>query len=254
MALKLKLTKAEHAALDPKLQAEYKAAGDEFVLDAEIEDTGELKRALDRERLEKKAEKERADKVAKELQDTKDATARSTGDIATLEKSWKDKEKTNNDAHKAEIEKRDNHLKKLLVEQVATALAAELGGDNAALLLPHITPRLTADMTGETPFTRVLDKDGKPSALNVEDLKKEISGDARFKAVIIASKASGGGANGQGRKPNGGVPEAGGAKKLKDMGDAERKEWFTRDPEGFNAAVAADKAALVDRPAVPRAI
>jgi hypothetical protein len=47
MALKRKLTKAEHAALQPLLQAEYKAEGEDFVLDASgFEDPGELKRAL----------------------------------------------------------------------------------------------------------------------------------------------------------------------------------------------------------------
>lgn len=51
MALKRKVTKAEHEKLAKELQALYKADGEEFVLDAEgDDDTSGLKSALDKER------------------------------------------------------------------------------------------------------------------------------------------------------------------------------------------------------------
>src|SRR4051812_7893121 len=90
--LKRKLTKAEHAALQPLLQAEYKAEGEDFVLDASgFDDPGELKRALDREKQEKKDAKTEADTLRTKLATITDVDARRAGDIATLEKSWQGK-------------------------------------------------------------------------------------------------------------------------------------------------------------------
>jgi hypothetical protein len=65
-------------------------------------------------------------------------------------------------------------------------------------------------------------------------LKKEIAADKRFAAVIVASKASGGGAAGSGRPNGGGAPT--GKKTFKDMNEKERVDWYKRDPEGFNQA------------------
>lgn len=244
MALKRKITKAEHAAMNPLLQAEYKAEGEDFVLDAEgFDDPAELKRALDRVREEHKVAAKKATDAETELRTIKEGSARASGDIATLEKSWKEKLAANDLLHATELAKRDKHLQSTLVDSVANQLAADLGGENAALLLPHIKDRLTADLTGDTPLTRVLDKEGKPSAFSVEDLKKEISGDARFKAVVIASKGSGGGAAGV--RPNGGGAPTG-QKKFGELNDAERNEWYKRDAPGFLQASEANKKEVFD--------
>lgn len=252
MALKRKISKSDYTALNALLQAEYKLEGEEYILDAEgFDDPAELKRALDREREEKKAAAKKATDAETELRTLKEGTARSSGDIATLEKSWKDKEAIREKEHKAELEKRDKHLQATLVDSVATQLASELGGENAALLIPHIKGRLTADLTGDTPLTRVLDKDGKPSAFSVEDLRKEISSDTRFKSVIVVGKGSGGGAAGAGRPNNGGA--GAGQKKFGELNDAERTQWYKDDPNAFNAAAAAHRAEVADRPAVRRA-
>jgi hypothetical protein len=236
MALKRKITKAEFDALNPLLQAEYKAEGSDFVLDAQgFDDPGELRRALDRERQEKAAAKTEAEGLRTKLATITDVDARRTGDIATLEKSWGEKVDKIKKEHKDEIAQRDKFIQQTLVDSVALNIATELGGDNATLLLPHIKTRLAADTTGDTPLTRVLDKDGKPSAFNVEDLKKEIANDKRFSAVVIASKASGGGA--AGGRPNGGGA-SNGQKKFQEMNDKERTEFYQRDPQGFREAAA----------------
>lgn len=236
MALKRKISKTEHAALAELLQKEYKADGEEFVLDAEgFDDPAELKRAKDREAQNAKDQKARADKAESDLQALREGTARSSGDIATLEKSWKEKNEKLEKDHRAELAKRDGHLQATLIDAVAVKLATDIAGPNADILLPHIKVRLTSDLTGEAPLTRVLDKDGKPSASSVEDLKKEISSDARFKAIVVASNASGGGAAGNGRPTNGGAA-SGAGQKFHELNDAERVDFYKRDPQGFETA------------------
>jgi hypothetical protein len=241
MALKRKITKAEHAALNPLLQAEYKAEGEDFILDASgYEDPGELKRALDREKQAKKDAEAEALRLKTELATITNTDARRAGDIATLEKSWQGKL----DAEKADaamkLAQKDKFINETLVDSVALAVSTELAAENAIVLLPHVKQRLAAELTGEKPLTRVLDKDGKPSALSVDDLKKEFAGDKRFASVVIASRASGGGAaGGNGSSNNGGAGSGG--KKFKELNDQERTDYYKRDPKGFEQAAAADR-------------
>jgi hypothetical protein len=234
MALKRKLTKAEHSALNPLLQAEYKAEGEDFVLDATgFEDPGELRRALARVREEKTTLETELTTARTKIDTITAADARRAGDVATLEKSWQDKlDAEKRDATK-KLEAKDKFLQTTLVDSVASKLATEVGGDNADLLVPHIKSRLSAELTGEIPLTRVLDKDGKPSAMTVEDLRKEIETDKRFASVVIKSKASGGGAAGAGRPAGGGAASG---RKFKELNDKERTEWYKRDPDGFTQA------------------
>lgn len=242
MALKRKITKAEYAVLNPLIQAEYKADGTEdFVLDASgYEDPGELKRALDREKQEKKDAKEKVTALETKLATITDTDARRAGDIATLEKSWKDKLDAAVADATVKLSQKDKFINETLVDSVALAAATELAGENGIVLLPHLKQRLAAELTGEKPLTRVLDKDGKPSALSVEDLKKEFAGDKRFASVVIASRASGGGAaGGNGSSNNGGAGSGG--KKFKELNDQERTDWYKRDPAGFEQAAAADR-------------
>lgn len=193
MALKKKITKEEYAKLAEHFKGEYKADGDNFILDVEgEEDTGELRRANERNKAAAKEEKKRADEAQAKLDALGDEGARKAGDIVTLEKSF-------NEKLKLEIEKRENvinkqkaHIQTQLVDNVAHKLASELS-DSPKLLLPHIKARLSADFDGEEPQTRVLDAMGKLSAFTVDDLKKEFSTSKDFSAIIRVSKASGAG-------------------------------------------------------------
>ncbi|WEM33661.1 head scaffolding protein [Pseudomonas phage PSA-KC1] len=71
--------------------------------------------------------------------------------------------------------------------------------------MPHIKSRLMADFEGDTPVTRVLDKDGKPSALTIDELANEFVANKDFSAIITASKASGGA--GKPSQNGGGAPK-----------------------------------------------
>lgn len=198
MALKKKLTKAEYEKLSDALKSEYISDGDDYKLDLDgDEDTGALKRAKDREtQLRRDAEK-KAKELEEQLAAISDTDARKKGDIETLEKSWQKKEGETKAAYDARIAKLEGHIKTSLVDTVASQIAHKISSA-PALILPHIKARLAADLEGDTPLTKVLDKDGKPSAFTVEDLTKEFLANKDFSAIMIGSKASGGGAPKQG--------------------------------------------------------
>ena len=93
--------------------------------------------------------------------------------IATSE-NWKDR---------ATGERRERH-----VGTAADKIAARFSVPR--LVTPDIAKRLDVDpKDGKT--VRVLDKDGKPSALTLVDLEKEFVDNPEFKAILIASKSSG---------------------------------------------------------------
>lgn len=229
--LKIKLTKDEHAGLPTDFQKEYKADGDNFVLDTDVafEDVTPLKNALT---AEKKHRKEATEKVAAletsiasltAEKETLEARALKPGD---LEKSYQQKiEKLTADA-KAREGTLNGQLKTLLVDNVAQSLANEISV-SPDLILPHILKRLTVEEQDGKFLTRVLDSDGKASALSANELKAELLADARFAPIVKASNASGGGA--QGSK----APPAGGTKDFKSMSEGEKTALFKSNPTEF---------------------
>jgi hypothetical protein len=233
--LKMKITKSAFDELAEEFRKEYKLSGDDYILDLEgYEDPGELRRARDREKLEAQKEKERADKLQKERDDWNDDKSKRRGDIDALEQSWKDKNtKIKADAD-AEIAKARNQTKKLLVDNVAESIANKIS-ITPKLLAPLIKQRLAVDFETDVALTRVLDSEGKPSALTLDELEKEFSTNKEFASIIRASNASGGGASGN---------QGGGASKaFKDMGDKERTELYKSDPARFHREAAAQKSA-----------
>jgi hypothetical protein len=240
MALKRKINKADYEKLDKAIQLEYKVDGDDFVLDAEgFEDVTPLKRAKDREVQLHNETKEELKTANEELKILRKAN----GDIATLEKSWQKKFDDSETKHKDEVTKLRGHVQVLSSDGEAVKLASTLAGDNAQLLLPHIKARLVTDLDGDKPLVRVLDKEGKPSALSLGDLEKEFREDKRFSPVVIASKASGSGASGSGGTGgNGGAGTS--QKKFHELNDKERTDWYKSDQAGFQKAAADYKASL----------
>lgn len=249
MALARMITKAVHAALVPALQVEYKAdaTGENFILDATgFEDPAELRRAKDREKARAdEAETKLADATTKLSALGPDAQ-RKLADITVIEKSHQDKYNKDTTELKNKLADKDRYIESQLIDSVALKMATDLAGDNAGILTPHIKTRLKIEHNeGGSPLTRVLDKDGKPSALSVSDLQKEFSENPQYKVLVIATKGSGGGAAGSNTGAGGGAAGAGGdKKKFKDLSTAERKEWFDRDKAGF---MEASKAAEQER-------
>lgn len=192
MALKKKLTKAEYEKLSEHIKAEYIEDGDGFRLDIDgDEDTGALKRAKDREAQLRRDAEAQLREAQEELDRINGDDARKKGDIATLEKSWQKKIDDTKAEYEGKVSKLTAHTTKTLVDNVATQIATKIS-NAPALLLPHIKSRLQADFEGDSPVTRVLEKDGKPSAMTVEELAAEFVANKDFSAIITASKASGG--------------------------------------------------------------
>lgn len=197
--MKRKINKEAWEKLSPELQALYKADGDNYVLDLEDdEDVGALLRAKEHEKTARQA----AEKEAKELKDKLDKlgyeTSKNNKDIDAIEKSWADKLEAQKKEFEDKILSANSKMKNLLVDNVASDLANKLS-TAPKLLLPHIKNRLSVDFDGEMPKTRILDNEGKPSALTIEDFEKEILANKEYSAILKGNSSSGSGASQDGR-------------------------------------------------------
>ena len=227
--------------VDEKFHDLYeKKADGKFHLKVEDDNGDDLKRAKDREKEARKAaEQEAADlreklkKAEAKKQEDEAEAARKAGDIKALEESWGKKLEDSVAEKQAEIDKLNGVIKNQMVDTVALELATELSEKSPKLLLPHIQSRLSVEISDGKPITRVLDKDGKPSAMNVDDLKKEFFTNEDFSEIITGSKASGGGATGAG-------DGKGGARKTKwaDFTTAELVEIKNKDRKQYDALLA----------------
>ncbi|EJF31705.1 MULTISPECIES: hypothetical protein [Enterobacteriaceae] len=206
MTIKFKVTKEEFDALDDAQKAMYAESGEGYQLAIEgLPDVSGLSKKVDELLGEKKSEQEKRRAAEEAAKKAAEEQARKNGDIEALEKSWGEKLSAREAELMAQVQERDSRLHTLLVDNEAQRLAADLAGDNAALILPHIKSRLAV----EEGKTRVLDLSGKPSASSLEDLSKEFRSNKLFAPVIISSKASGTGgaedknpgAGGDGFKP-----------------------------------------------------
>ena len=140
---------------------------------------------------EKKAQQEAARKAAEEA-------AEKSGDVEALKASYEQKFGETKAEYEQRINSMTSTLENLTVNQTATELAAELAlPGSAKALLPHIRQRLKMSMDANgVPEVTVVDTDGKPSALSIADLRKEIESDAAFAPLLAGTKATGGGAAG----------------------------------------------------------
>jgi len=198
MAVKKEIDTTDFETLDDSLKSLYvKTDGDKYRLDLDDDwsskqtNDGELKRALDRERQEAKEAKAELAKMRKELVDGKTLTAKKAGDIETLEKQWNEKLTKQERESLEKLTRKDEFIKKTLVDNVAIQIANKIAPKNVEIILPHIKARLAADLDGDSPVTRVLDQSGQTSVLSVKDLQDEFVANPVFAPIIEASKASG---------------------------------------------------------------
>jgi len=123
--------------------------------------------------------------------------AKKSGDVDALEKSWREKLENETKTRDEKIAAFQATINKMTAGSTASKMAADIAIPGSAdVLMPHIERRLKTEMTDDGPIVRVLDKDGKPSAISVDDLKKEISEDKAFAPLIVGSMANGSGAPG----------------------------------------------------------
>jgi dsDNA-specific endonuclease/ATPase MutS2 len=199
MSLQFKVKDLE--GIDESVQSLYEKAEDGYQLKVEgmpeVEDVSGLKSALEKEREKRRQailEREEAAEKARQVAEEK---ARKSGDLEALEKSWE--QKYNKLQQDLETEKKD--LLGVLENNTIHATAMELATSNAVqgsakVLLPAFEGRIGMEFREGKAVPVVLDAEGKPSAMSVDELVEEVRNDPAYAPVIVASKATGGGATG----------------------------------------------------------
>lgn len=234
--MKYLIDKAAFDALEPSLQAFYKAQGENYVLAVEGlpapqgEDVTGLKAKNDELLAELRANKTKAREAEEAARLANEEAARKNGDTEALDRSW-------NEKHTKALGEKDTALSTLQAQVHALTVgstAARLAGElavqgSSAILQQLIEPRLTMEIRDGRPVVVVLDNDRRPSALTVDEFKEQLFSDAALAPLIAASRATGGGAPG-GKSP-------GGKSKLSDMSESERKQLAKDNPAEFDRLV-----------------
>lgn len=226
--MKFIITATDFEALGEELKKLYtKQADGSYKLSVdglpEPEDTTALKNAKEHE---KKARQE-AEKKVRDLEAQLGKKAKEDGDIDALEKSWQDKLTKREQELTLVIEGHKSQLQKILVDNVAQEIASRIS-TAPRLILPHIKDRLRVEEKDGELITRVIDGAGKPSALSLKDLESEFVASTDFASIIIGSKGSGSGAQGN--------HKGGSAKPFNELTEAERTDLYRRDPDAYERA------------------
>jgi len=200
--------------IDESLQGLYEQTDTGYQLkvtgipEPEKEDLSGLKNKVDELLREKKAASQKAREAAEEAEAARLEAAKKGNDTEALDKSWQEKFNAREVELKKELDELSGTLVKLTSGQTATKIAAEIAVQGSAdVLLPHLERRLRTEFREGSPVTVVLDKDGKPSAMSVDELKAEFQNSAAFAPLIVGTKANGAGRTGGNESSGAGVNE-----------------------------------------------
>jgi hypothetical protein len=201
-------------SIDESLQGLYEQTDTGYQLkvtgipEPEKEDLSGLKNKVDELLREKKAASQKAREAAEEAEAARLEAAKKGNDTEALDKSWQEKFNAREVELKKELEELSGTLVKLTSGQTATKIAAEIAVQGSAdVLLPHLERRLRTEFRDGSPVTVVLDKDGKPSAMSIDELKAEFQNSAAFAPLIVGTKANGAGRTGGNESSGAGVNE-----------------------------------------------
>lgn len=190
-------------------------------MDKRDEDEKGLKAKVDELLAESKAAKEAKKKADEEAAEAKRKAAEEGGDVEAIKASYEDKIAKLTAEKDDEIASLTKALTGATVEAQATAIASEIAVPGSERHVRRdILDRMAADVVDGKVTIKVLDKDGKPSALTPDELKAEIAGDPANKSLIRATDSSGGGA----ANPNGG---AGGLKRS-EMSSKDKADYIDK--------------------------
>jgi hypothetical protein len=190
--LKFELDKIDD--LDDNLKPMYEQSGDKYRL--KVEGIPQPDNSL-AERLAKLEANNRSlleeKRLAKEAEEAATlAAAKKGGDVEALEKSWAQKLADREAELAGEVNNYKAMVTSLTVGATAATFAAEVFGDNADLMMHHVNNRMTTEVIEGRAKVRVLDKEGKPTAMTIDDLKAEFKNNPRFAQFVVGSRASGG--------------------------------------------------------------
>ena len=192
------------------------------------EEVNGLKKSRDELLSEKKEQQRKAEEAEQERlrieREAQEELARKNGDWKALELSYQEKLQAREAELLAQQEALTKQVYGLTVGQQATKIAGELFKPHAqALVTQFIESRLTLD----NGVVRVLDSQGKPSAMTFDELKNELKTNPMFQDIVIVNTNSGGGAAGSGFG-------GGAAKKPEEYSVQEMKDLRASNPELYN--------------------
>jgi len=196
--LKRKIDNQTWEKLEPAIQALYSGDGDNYALDVETEeDLGALKRANLRLSGERDAANRARDDAEGKLDELNTNDAHKNGDIATLTKQWEKKLTDSGEAHATEVAALHDHIRTSTVDNIVSGIAGRNTStpENANLLAPHIKSRLSVEFTDGSPSV-MMEASGGVVPYDAKKFEKEIVDNKTYSGIIVANKASGGGASG----------------------------------------------------------
>lgn len=232
MAMKRVIDKLEDVA--EHFRGEYLTDGAgkfTLIVDGD-DDMASLRKQLDKEIKDRKELSSKLAKIGQEKEDAETAAIRATGDLAAINADYEKKLQKSHDDYKELVKSRDNETKNAKRKELALKIATEIS-TVPSVMERIVADRIHVDIVDGVAITRVLDADGKASAMSVDELKKEFVANKEYHPIIVASKASGGGAGSGG---NGNQDAGSGAPtKLSEMTELERVAFLKRDKAGFIA-------------------
>lgn len=229
--MKYLIDKAAYDALEPSLQAFYKAQGEDYVLAVEGLPAGGgdlegLKRQnqvlLDEAKEAKRLKREADEKLAKEQLDA----AKAKGDFEQLYASSEQALAI----ERARLVELTTSIERQGIAAAASKIATGIAdGENAEILAEFVERRLKI-VEGQV---KVTDAAGNLTIASLDDLAKEFQQAPRYASLVRGTQANGGGAAGG---------KGGGAtKQLHEMSDADRIKLSNENPTLFNQLVAQAK-------------
>lgn len=197
MALKYKLTKAQHGKLSEDLQGEYVEKDGSFVLDIdglpEPEGAPELKRAKDREKQRADDAEAEVAELTTKLEDVSKNQGKGEKDVARLTKAHTKEIADLTAEHDAKVTKLTKFIDTQVVGKNAEAIATKIS-TVPKLMAPELAKRMRVNYDGDEPALEYLGADGKPDAkLTTDTLAQEFVANKEFSAIIVGSKARGSG-------------------------------------------------------------
>lgn len=173
------------------LRSLYVADGDEFVLKLDDDPAEGMRSARDHEKTARKeAERKLRELEAKKAEEDNDNNKKK-GDVDAIEKSWQKKYEQREQELLGQVSSLKSHVQTTAVDGFASSIASDLF-TSPNLAMPHIKSRLGVEEVDGKFVTRILDAEGKPTALTADEFKKELSESPDFKAILKVSKANGG--------------------------------------------------------------
>lgn len=177
--------------VDEKYRDLYVKDGDTYVLKVEDDPAEGMRTARDHEKTRRQEAERKLREIEDKQQEDENERNRKGGKVEEIEKAWKAKYDKEVERLTGEVNSRDQQLKTMLVDNVATQLAGELF-TTPDLALPHIKARLGVDTVDGKFVTRVMDGQGTMTPNSIDEFKKELVADAKFAQIVKKSNAGGG--------------------------------------------------------------